>query len=674
MEGDLQGASIDQAMAWAYGHWNAGQLVSAELLCQQVLAAWPEHPEALHLLGLLAHTHGNLTLGIDYLRRACRTPRATATFHSNLAEMCRQARLMAEAEEAGRRAVALDPQLPEAWNNLGIVLQEAGKHEESLTCLRKVVVLCPDRAESHNNLGNTLTRMGALAEARREYEIALDLDPAYSQAQGNLAHLLNLMGEGEAAAAAVARAIEADPRNPDAYLNAAAIALGRDRWDEASHYLGVLLDFCPNHPHALRMRAHLLLEAGSLDEAEAAARQAVDAAPESGNAVEMLGLVLQAKGDEGEALAAFERAVALPMPDPEAPLLGKARLLSEAGREAEAAREIERAMAINPASANAWHARAWVKTFAAGDPDIARMERLLAEGQGGGLAAGDRIALHFALGKAMLDVGEGAAAAAHLDQGNRLKRAGFHYDVAASETWFASVAAAFTPEVMARFGGCGDPSSGPIFVVGMAEAGATEVGRWLASHSRLRHSGARPSFRRMLARVTGDDLRPLGFPAMMARLLPHDLMPLARAYMAGLPPAPTDGGKVVDAMAANFPYAGLIHLLLPEVRIIHCRRDAVDTCLACYARLFPEGTRYAYDLGELARYHAAHDALARHWRSVIPATRWLDVDYETLWQDPMGQGRRLVEFCGLDGALPTPRRARPVEMAALRTAFAGRLG
>ena len=117
------GLTIDQAIAQAYGHWNAGQSDQAERLCQQVLQLWPEHGDALHLLGLLAHTPGNRLVASDFLRRACATPRAPALYYSNLAEMCRQSGLLAEAEAAGRRAVAMDSGLTAGWTNLGIVLQ-----------------------------------------------------------------------------------------------------------------------------------------------------------------------------------------------------------------------------------------------------------------------------------------------------------------------------------------------------------------------------------------------------------------------------------------------------------------------------------------------------------------------------------------------------------------------
>ncbi len=190
--------TIEEAVARAYGHWNAGQNAQAEQLCTQVLKAWPQHASALHLMGLLAFTHGNRPLAIDYLRRACAAPSAPAIYHSNLAEIYRQSGRMAEAEEAARRALAIDNQLVAGWTNLGIVLQESGKLEESHLCLQRAVERAPS-AENHNNLANTLKRMGRLEEAGRHYRAALALKPSYAEAHNNLALLLNTLGDGKAA-------------------------------------------------------------------------------------------------------------------------------------------------------------------------------------------------------------------------------------------------------------------------------------------------------------------------------------------------------------------------------------------------------------------------------------------------------------------------------------------
>ncbi len=179
--------TIEEALQRAHAHWSAGQAPQAEMLCQRVLSAWPGQADALHLLGVMAQAFGNLDLGVQYLRQACLAPRTPAIYFSNLAEMCRQKGLLEEAEQAARRATALQPDLVPAWNNLGIVLQEAGKLEESAICLERVTALQPDNPEAHNNLGNTYLRMGRLDRARLMYDKALSLHPGYGEAYSNRA-------------------------------------------------------------------------------------------------------------------------------------------------------------------------------------------------------------------------------------------------------------------------------------------------------------------------------------------------------------------------------------------------------------------------------------------------------------------------------------------------------
>lgn len=149
-----------QVVDLAYRHWNASQNAQAEQIRWQVLQAAPEHPSALHLVGLLAFMHGNLARAIDYIRRACMAPSAPATFHSNLAEICRQAGRMTEAEAAARRTLAIDPQLSAGWTNLGIIPQESGNSKRASAALSAALAVSPS-PENHNNIGNALNEWDA---------------------------------------------------------------------------------------------------------------------------------------------------------------------------------------------------------------------------------------------------------------------------------------------------------------------------------------------------------------------------------------------------------------------------------------------------------------------------------------------------------------------------------
>lgn len=636
--------TIEEAIARAYGHWNAGQNAQAEQLCTQVLQQQPQHASSLHLMGLLAFTHGNRPLAIDYLRRACAAPSAPATFHSNLAEICRQSGQMAEAEAAARRALAIDNQLVAGWTNLGIILQESGKLEESAHCLKRALTRAPS-PEAHNNLGNTLKRMGRLEEARTHYQSALAMRPSYAEAHNNLGLLFNTLGDAEAAKIEIRRAIELSPQYADAYVNAAAVALTERAFGESLRWLDNLDSFAPDHVGGLIARARTLLELDRREEAVEAARRAAGMAPQNGEAADVLGQMLAAQERSDEALAMFDRAAKLPAPQPESALIGKGALLMEIGRNEEALTAFDAALAINPTSPRALFNRTNARKHTADDPDIARMESLLSGG--GAESRDDKTMLHFALGKAWMDAGDGVRAFGHLDAGSRLKRATFAYDPDEMDHWIDQTIRVFTPELMARFDRAGDSSQTPVFVVGMPRSGTTLLEQIIASHPEAHGAGELKALNRLAeqaAAAAGTE----PFPAMMTELQPPALAALGRTYadeVRWLAPTKT---RIVDKMPGNFLLTGLIHLVLPNARIIHSHRNAMDTCLSCYTKLFAGEQKFTYDLVELGRFYRSYERLMAHWRSLLPADRFLEIEYENVVDDLEGEARRMIAFLGLE--------------------------
>jgi hypothetical protein len=182
----------------------------------------------------------------------------------------------------------------------------------------------------------------------------------------------------------------------------------------------------------------------------------------------------------------------------------------------------------------------------------------------------------------------------------------------------------------------------------MPRSGTTLTEQILASHPKVHGAGELTALQRMLNSVAGPDRKLLGYPQMMSALLPQDLATLGRAYVERLAALAQGKPRVVDKMPANFQFAGLVHLMLPNARIIHCRRDPIDVCLSCYSKNFSERKDFAYDLRELGLYYRAYEALMAHWRGLLPPERFIEVDYEAVVDDLEGQARRLVAFCGLD--------------------------
>jgi tetratricopeptide (TPR) repeat protein len=634
--------TIPEALTQAYAHWNAGQADQAEALAQQVLAVWPGQHDALHLLGLMAHAYGNLDLAIHHLRQACLAPRAPAVYSSNLAEMYRQKGMLPEGEEAAQRAVTMDPTLVSGWNNLGILLQEAGKLQQSSVCLEKVVALDPDSAEAQNNLGNTLRLLGRMDHAQSCYRRALALNPSYAEAHSNLAFLLSTQGSYDEAAQYARTAIDLSPRFVDAYLNLTEVEMARQRYDAALRVLDMLNAFAAQHPAVLTARAKALRQIAHTDEALPIAQQAVAMAPRSAEAHNTLALVLHDLGRTDEALCEYEKAAVLPGTVAEAAMTGCGTVLAEAGRRDEALAAFNRALDRFPGSIHALAARADLRTFNANDPDIQVMEAHLAEGERRPLT--ERIATHFALGKAYLDFNDGERAFRHLDAGNRHKRASLDYDNATTGQWMERTRAIFTPDRFARLGGFGAPSTLPVFVVGMPRSGTTLIEQIVSSHPLVAGAGELSALR---LTVEGAGLFPDWVQALDDANAEAALRQCGQAYLSRVTPLAQGRQRLVDKMPGNFFYAGLIPLILPGARIIHVRRDPVDTCLSCYTKLFAGQQSFAYDLAELGVFFRLYERLMAHWREILPPGAFIETDYEVVVDDTESEARRLIGFLDL---------------------------
>ncbi|RFU44555.1 tetratricopeptide repeat-containing sulfotransferase family protein [Paraburkholderia sp. DHOC27] len=659
-----QTLSVQDALGRAYGHWNAGQADQAEQWCQRVLAAWPGQADAMHLLGLMAHAYGNLDLAISHLRQACMAPRAPAVYSSNLAEMYRQKGMLAEGEEAAQRAVSMDPSLVSAWSNLGILLQESGKLERSLECLQRVVALTPEAPETHNNLGNTWRLLNRLDQAEPSYRKALELNPSYAEAHSNLAFLLSSQGRYDNAYAHAQRAIELSPRLIDAYLNLAEVEMSRERYSEVLRALDMLNAFAPQHPAALSARAKALKQLERAEEALPFARRAVALMPRSADAHSTLASVLAHLGQTEEALASAERAAKLPGTKAEEATVSRGTMLLEAGRKEEALTAFEEALVVFPNSMQIRIARIEARSVESGDDaDIAALEGCVAEGDR--RTQSDLLSARFALGKAYLDIKNPERAFHHLNIGNRTKRTAIQFDARQTERWMMDVLDACSPERMATLSGLGTPGSMPIFIVGMPRSGTTLIEQILSSHPQVTGAGELAALR-LTVESAG------AFPASLRSLTRESasvLLPkMGQDYLKRVAPLAQGRPYLVDKMPGNFLYAGLIPLILPGARIIHSRRDAVDTCLSCYTKLFGGSQPFAYDLAELGIFYRLYERMMDHWRKVLPADSLIEVDYEAVVDDIETEARRMIEFLGLpwdDACLEFHKNRRVVRTASV---------
>jgi len=522
--------------------------------------------------------------------------------------------------------------------------------------------MAPDFADAHSNRGNALRALKRLPEAEAAYRRALEINPRFAPAWNNLGTTLRDLKHPQDAERAYRRALEITPNDPDTLDNLGLALKDLDRLDEAADMLRRALTIEARDPKLHVHLASVLIDQGKTDEAEQALLRALTLDSGSHDAVNLMGRVAFERGALDEALAHYQAAVAL-KPDLADACNNMGNALKELGRLAEAKVAYLKAIDLDPTISGTYLNLADCMRFAPGDPYLAAIEAL--ERQPDGLSETDRMHIDFALGKAYGDINDHRRSFAHLLRGNARKRRMTAYDEAATMALFERTEQAFTAGLIAAKAGLGDPSGVPIFVLGMPRSGTTLVEQILASHPDVHGAGELKNLSAVMDTMRGPDNRGT-YPDFVPALDAAAIRRIGASYLAQVRALAPAAARITDKMPANFFFAGLIHLALPNARIIHTMRDPVDTCISSFSKLFTAEQSHSYDLAELGRYYRRYERLMAHWRHVLPPNRILDVRYEDVVADVEGQARRILAHCDLawdPRCLAFHKTERPVRTA-----------
>jgi tetratricopeptide (TPR) repeat protein len=608
-----------------------GAAAAARATCLEILDAVPQHAGALHLLGVIAHQAGDTGASEDYLRRAAEAPGTEALYILSYAELCRRAVDRAAALALTRRALGLEPGSAPAWYSLGSQLLDMGEYAESRASLERALSLDAKLWQARAGLAVLAALVGNPDEALARFAPLLADDDGRAEVIAQFARVLQVLGRHQEALEQIERAIQRDPDAVDHRWRAVDIELELGRLAAALARVEAIEARFGRDARLLAYKATLLRLTDRIPEALDLCREASARGVQSPDLWRAFAQVLHLAGEDDLALAAFDRATEA---RPALALSQKAVVLGELGRLQEARATFDRALAHEPMFVTAWYDKAQAKTHRRGDPDIASMEQLLARGG----SHQERMMLHFALGKALFESGDTDAAFDHWTAGNRLKRALVTYDADAASQQLQQIAMAPVCDLDEPALGTARSSRAPVFVVGMPRCGSSLIEHMLAAHPDVHGGGEQLRLCELFAPYCLD-------PAAMGN--DETVERIARAGLGALLRRSARAAYVIDKALNNFKHLGVIRRVFPNARIIHCRRDPLDTCFSAYTKLFVGDFPFTYDLGELGRYYSDYRRLMEHWRRTLCPGRFMEVDYETLVLEPRATAQALADFLAL---------------------------
>ena len=528
-----------------------------------------------------------------------------------------------------------------AQYELGIALGASGQGERALAALRRAVTLKPDMPAAWRALGDHLTASGDASGADDAYAHGIK----YSTRDPRLMEAATHLCEGRLALAEslLREHLTAYPTDVAAIRMLAEVAARLGRYADAEALLTRSLELSPSFAPARHHLAVVLHRQARFTEALAQLEQLLAEDPRNPGYLTVQAAIFGRLGDAPQSIRVYEDVLA-DYPEQAKVWMSYGHALKTAGRQSDAVAAYRRCIALTPQLGEAWWSLANLKRVRFADEDVRAMHVQLASAR---LTEEDRLHFHFAAGKALEDAGHHAESFEHYAQGNALRRAQVKYDAEENSRHVHRSRALFTPEFFAARAGAGCPAPDPIFIVGLPRAGSTLIEQILSSHSAIEGTQELPDIGVLASRLSGRKLRAQesAYPDVLATLEMKDFHALGEEYLERTRiQRKTAKPLFIDKMPNNFAHLALIHLILPNAKIVDARRHPLGCGFSCFKQHFARGQHFTYDLAELGRYYRDYVALLADFDAALPG-RVHRIHYENMVRDTEGEVRRLLAYC-----------------------------
>lgn len=579
----------------------------AEEQAREVLKVMPGSEPGRRILAAALRSQGKAEASLEQLQGLLEHNRGSASFLNEWGQSLAAAGRNQEAITALQRAVQLDPGQPDAWRVLGDQYMLSGNEEGAQNAYQRysgLIVKFPELAEAAE-----LMRAGKLGKAER----------------------------------LVRAFVKQRPDDVNGLRMLADIGMKLSRFDDARLLLEHCLQLAPDFHLARRNYAVVLTRQNRLDEAYEQVERLLAVEPGNANYQILKATVLVQRGDHRPALEIYERILKL-YPNQARAQMNFGHTLKTVGRVDESIAAYQRCIAMNPGIGEAYWSLANLKTYRFSDEEIKLMLSQVKEGGD----PDDQAHLAFALGKAFEDNGDFEQSFRYYLRGNEIRKVHHRHNIKINVFNTVRQIKTLTAEFFAERQGWGCPEPDPIFIVGLPRSGSTLLEQILASHSQVEGTAELMDIIQISRRL-GERSRknPASkYPEILATLSEQQCRELGEQYLQTTRVQRGDRPYFIDKMPNNFQHVGLIHLILPNAKIIDARRLPMACCFSGFKQLFAKGQSYTYDLSGIGQYYRDYMILMDHWDAVLPGRVFLN-QYEDMVEHTDDQIRKVLDYCGL---------------------------
>ena len=639
----------------------SGNCDLAKELYGKILTIKPDSAAAFHELGLMMIEKGQPEIACQLLKQAIKHYSKDADYFFHLGEALVACGKCNEAVVYYKKALEMEATEADYYFGLGNAYTQTQNYIAAVDAYQCATQLNPKDYQAFNNLGNSFFEIGQNKQSLNQYKKALDICPEYGQAHLNLSLSLKLEGRFKRSLYHAQQAVKIEPDNIECVLALADILFGLEKYKQSKTYYFCALKLDKHNQRALRGCARSLMQTADVFDALHYFEQALHLSSGNNNLIIDMASCLIRLQKYSQAKSILETLLAKNSGNSHA-LFNYGLCLQAEGEFTSALIAHKTCWKKNPELTQSVYHIACNGRYEINDSDISKMKNLLADSK---TEIDNKIHLNFALAKVFEQQSEFELAFNYYKQANSLKAEKYPFNISTHREYIGRIKNVFNKHYFLKRRGYGINDKRLTFIVGMPRSGSTLIEQILASHPSVHALGehmAMPVLVKTLPDILGCMEK---MPECANQIDNEASIRLAQQYLDYTNIEPSNAQVVTDKMLGNFLRLGLIALLFPNARVIHCQRDPLDTCVSCYTQDFAHGLRFSTSLENLGMFYNSYVDLMQHWHENLPLDV-IDIQYEQLVADGQNNIRKILTFCGLDwnsGCLDFHKTKRPVATA-----------